>query len=135
VLIPAASNASPPRMLTRTFNLSTINLSQDDLIDMDSVHQAIALGNNHFTTMPMKNTVIDPLTDKEIEYTALMKDPTLETLWKRIFGNELGHLLQGIHDIQRTNTYFFVELTNIPKDLHITYEKIVCDYKPHKNEK
>jgi hypothetical protein len=28
-----------------------------------------------------------------------------------------------------------VELTNIPKDIKITYGKIVCDYKPHKKEK
>jgi hypothetical protein len=67
-----------------------------------------------------------------MEYTALMKDHNLQPLWKRDFGNELGRLFQGIRDIPGTNTCFFVELTNIPKDIKITYGKIVCDYKPHK---
>jgi hypothetical protein len=58
-----------------------------------------------------------------MEYTALMKDPRLEPLWKIGFGNELGRLFQGIHDTQGPNTCFFVELTNIPKDHQITYEK------------
>jgi hypothetical protein len=30
------------------------------------------------------------------------------------------------------NTFFFVELTNIPKDRKITYGKPVCDYKQNK---
>jgi hypothetical protein len=70
-----------------------------------------------------------------MEYKALMKDPTLQPLWKRGFGNEVGRLFQGIRDIPGTDTCFFVELTNIPKDRKITYGKIVCDYKPHKKEK
>jgi hypothetical protein len=70
-----------------------------------------------------------------MEYTALMKDPVLHPLWKRGFGNEVGRLFQGIHNIQGTNTCFFVELKNIPKDRQITHGKIVCDYKPHKKEK
>jgi hypothetical protein len=66
---------------------------------------------------------------------ALMKDPCLQPLWKRGFGNEVGRLFQGIRDIPGTDTCFFIKLTNIPKDRHITYGKIVCDYKPHKKEK
>jgi hypothetical protein len=66
---------------------------------------------------------------------ALMKDPDLQPLWKRGFGNKAGRLFQGIHDIPGTDTCFFVELTNIPKDIKITYGKIVCDYKPHRKEK
>jgi hypothetical protein len=46
-----------------------------------------------------------------------------------------AHLFQGIRDIQETNTCFFSELKNIPKDIKITYGKIVCDYEPHKKEK
>jgi hypothetical protein len=70
-----------------------------------------------------------------MEYTALMKDPQLQPLWTRGFGNECGRLFQGIRDIAGTNTCFFIKLTNIPKDRKITYGKIVCDYKPHKKEK
>jgi hypothetical protein len=47
----------------------------------------------------------------------------------------VGQLFQGIRDSQCTNTCFFIELKNIPKDIKITYGKIVCDYKAHKKEK
>jgi hypothetical protein len=70
-----------------------------------------------------------------MEYTALMKDPRLQPLWTRGFGNECGRLFQGIRDIPGTDTCFFIKLTNIPKERKITYGKIVCDYKPHKKEK
>jgi hypothetical protein len=70
-----------------------------------------------------------------MEYTDLMKDPSLQPLWKRGFVNEVGRLFQGIRDIPGTDTCFFMELTNIPKYRKITYGKIVCDYKPHKKEK
>jgi hypothetical protein len=70
-----------------------------------------------------------------MEYTALMKDPSLQPLWTRGFGNELGRLFQGIRDIPGTKSCFFVNVKNIPKDRKITNGKIVCDYKPHKKEK
>jgi hypothetical protein len=70
-----------------------------------------------------------------MEYTALIKYPSLQPLWKQGFGNAVGCLFQDIHDIPGTDTCFFVELTNIPKDRKITYGKIVCHYKPHKKEK
>jgi hypothetical protein len=70
-----------------------------------------------------------------MEYMALMKDPRLQPIWKRGFGNECGRLFQGIRDIPGTDTCFFIKLKNIPKDRKITYGKIVCDYKPHKKEK
>jgi hypothetical protein len=66
---------------------------------------------------------------------ALVKDPRLQPLWKRGFGNECGHLFQGIRDIPGTDTCFLIKLTNVPKDRNITYGKIVCDFKPHKKEK
>jgi hypothetical protein len=70
-----------------------------------------------------------------MEYSALMKDPRLQPLWARGFGNECGRLFQGIRDIPGTDTCFFFELKNIPKYRKITYGKIVCDYKPYKQEK
>jgi hypothetical protein len=62
-----------------------------------------------------------------MEYMALMKDPRLQPLWKRGFGKECGRLFQDIWDIPGTDTCFFIKLTNIPKDIKITYGKIVCD--------
>jgi hypothetical protein len=114
VVTPVARNAAPLRVPTRAFNLPQGFFFQDDFLDMGSINQAIALGKNHWTNMPMINSVINPITGKEMEYTALMKDPTLEPLWKRGFGNDLGCLLQGICNIQGANYCFFVELRNIP---------------------
>jgi hypothetical protein len=96
VVTLAARNAIYLRVPMRAFNLSPRILSQDNFLDMGSVNQAITLGNNHWTNIPMENAVIHSITGKEIEYTALMKDPTLEPLWKRGFGNEVGRLFQGI---------------------------------------
>jgi hypothetical protein len=96
---------------------------------------AIALGDNHWSWQHLANAVIHLTTGKETKYTALMKDPQLQPLWTRGFGNECGRLFQGIRDIPGTDTCFFIKLTNILKDRNITYGKIVCDYKPHKQEK
>jgi hypothetical protein len=101
---------------------------------MDTAHMAIALGNNHWSQQHLENAVIHPVTGKDMEYMALMKDPCLQPLWTRGFGNECGHLFQGIRDIPGTDTCFFIKLTNILKDIKITYGKIVCNYKPHKKE-
>jgi hypothetical protein len=70
-----------------------------------------------------------------MEHLVLMKDPRLQPLWTRGFGNAYGRLFQGIRDIPGTGTCFFIELKNIPNDRNITYGKIICDYKPHKKEK
>jgi hypothetical protein len=70
-----------------------------------------------------------------MEYSALMKDPHLQLLWTRAFGNECGRLFQGFRGIPGTDTCFFTELKNIPNDRNITNGKIVCDNKPHKKEK
>jgi hypothetical protein len=102
---------------------------------MDTAYMAIAFGDNHCSQQHQANAVIHPVTGKAMEYAALMKDPHLQPTWTRGFGNECGHLFQGIRYIPGTDTCFFVKLTNIPKDRKITYSKIVCDYKPHKQEK
>jgi hypothetical protein len=129
------SQPSPPRVPRRSQNLAPRNLSQDDFCGMDTDHMVIALGNHHRSQQHQANAVVHPITGKEMEYMALMKDPRLQPLWKRGFGNEVGRLFQGIRDIPGTDTCFFIKFTNIPKDRQITYGKIVCDYKPHKKEK
>jgi hypothetical protein len=102
---------------------------------METENISVALGMDHWTQQHIVNAVVHPVTGKQMEYMALMNDPALQPLWKRGFSNEAGRLFQGIHEIPGTNTCFFVELLNIPKDRNITYFKIVCDYKPHKKEK
>jgi hypothetical protein len=102
---------------------------------MDTAHMAIALANHHWYQQHQANVVIHPITGKEMEYMALMKDPRLQPLWKQGFGNECGRLFQGIRDIPGPDTCFFITLTNVPKDRKITYSQKVCDYKPHKKKK
>jgi hypothetical protein len=132
VVIPRTLRPSPPRVPTRSQRLSPHNLSQDDSCGMDTAHMVIALGDNHWSRQHLSDAIIHPVTGKEMEYTALMKDPQLQPLWTRGFGNECGRLFQGIQDIAGTDTCFFIKLTNIPKDRKITYGKTVCDYKPHR---
>jgi hypothetical protein len=50
---------------------------------MDTAHMAIALGNNHWSQQHLANTVIHPVTGKEMQYMDLMKDPVYNH-----FGNE-----------------------------------------------
>jgi hypothetical protein len=135
VVTPRTLRQSPPRVPTSSQRLSPRNLSQDDFCGMDSAHMAIALGNNHWSQRHQANAVIHPVTRKEIEYSALVKDPRLQPLWTQGFGNECGRLFQGIRDIPGTDTCFFINLKNIPDGRKITYGKIVCDSKPHKKEK
>jgi hypothetical protein len=135
VATPMTGQGASPRVPARTQNLSPRNLSQEDLWNMETANQAIALGANHWTKQYFSHAVLHPVTGKQMEYMALMKDPDLQPLWKRGFSNEAGRLFQGIRDILGTNTCFFVKLKNIPKDRQITYGKIVCDNKPHKKEK
>jgi hypothetical protein len=135
VVTPVTRTSSPPRVPTCSQNLSPRNLSQDAFYGMDTAHMAISLGNHHWSQQHQANAVVHPVTGKEMEYMALMKDPRLQPLLKRGFGNECARLFQGIRDIPGTDTCFFMKLTNIPKDRKITYGKIVCDYKPHKTEK
>jgi hypothetical protein len=129
------SRPAPPMVPMRSQNLFPRNSSQDEFCGMETANMAIALGNHHWSQQHQANSVVHPITGKEMEYMALMKDPSLQPLWTRGFGNEVGRLFQGIRDIPGTDTCFFIKLTNIPKYRQITYGKIVCDYKPHKKEK
>jgi hypothetical protein len=135
VVTPMTRNPSPPRVPTRSRNLSSRNLSQNDFCGMDTAHMAITLRNKYWSQQHLANAIIHPVTRKEMEYMALMKDPHLQPLCKRGFGNECGRLFQSIRDIPGNDTCFFIKLTNVPKDRKITNGKIVCDYKPHKKEK
>jgi hypothetical protein len=134
VVTPRRLRQSPPRVPTGSQILSPRNLSQDNFCGMDSTHMAISLGHSHWSQQQQASSVIHPVAGKEMEYSALIKDPHLQPLWTRGFGNECGRLFQVIQDISGTDTSFFIDLKNIPNDRKITYGKIVCDYKTHKTE-
>jgi hypothetical protein len=102
---------------------------------MGGANCAIAFGEKHWTKTQMMNSVIHPVSGKEVQYKDLMKHPELGPLFEIGLVNELGRVCQGIRDISGTNTAFFVELASIPKDRKITYSRLVCDYKPKKMEK
>jgi hypothetical protein len=92
VVTPVARHASSLRVPARTHNLSPRIFSQDDFWDMGNTNKSIALGTNHWTNINLAYAVIRPITGKEMEYMALMKDPVLQPLWKRGFGNKVGRL-------------------------------------------
>jgi hypothetical protein len=75
LVTPRTLNPSPTRVPTRSQRLAPRNLSQNDFCGMDTAHMAIALGNNHWSRQHQANAVIYPVTGKEMEYMALMKDP------------------------------------------------------------
>jgi hypothetical protein len=135
VVTPRALRPSAPRVPTRSRRVSPRNLSQYDFCRMDTASMFISLADNHSSWQHQENAVIHHVTGKEMEYAALMKDPRLRPLWTRGFGNECGRFFHGIRDIPGTESCLFINLTNIPTDIKITYSKIVCDDKPHKKEK
>jgi hypothetical protein len=135
VVTPRTLLPSPQRVPTRSQRLSPRNLSQEDFCGMDTAHMAISLRDTHWSRQHPSKVAIHPITGKEMEYMALMKDPQLQPLWTRGFGNECVRLFQGVRDIAGTNMCLFIKLTEIQKDRKITYSKIVCDYKPHKQVK
>jgi hypothetical protein len=86
VVTPMTSRPAPPMVKKRSQKLSLQNLSQDDFNGMDTshmaiAHMAIALGTRHWSQQHQSNAVVHPITGKEMEYMALMKDPHLQPLW------------------------------------------------------
>jgi hypothetical protein len=134
VVTPATRRVSPPRVKARAQQLSPRDLSRD-FLDLGAANCACALGDSHWTKTPMMNSVIHPVTGKEMQNKDLLKDTILGPLFEIGLSNELGRICQGIRDVAGTNTAFFIDLTSIPKDRKITYCKLVCDFKPNKTEK
>jgi hypothetical protein len=124
VVTPRTLGPSPPRVSTRSHRLSPRNLSQTDFCGMDTAHtshMAIALGDNHWSQQHQANAVIHPTTGKEMECMALMKDPHLQPLWQRCFGNECGRLFQGIWDIPApTHVFSSNSLTSRRTEIFLT---------------
>jgi hypothetical protein len=93
VVTPMTSPPAPPRVPRRSQNRSPLDFFQDEFCGMDTAHMAISLGNRHWYHQHQANEIIHPITGKEIEYMALMKDPRLQPLWERVFGRSLSPLL------------------------------------------
>ena len=78
--------------------------------------------------------VVDDVAGDVLEYRHLIKSETHKTIWQRSFANKLGRLFQGIRGIKGTNTCFFIAKANVPKHKFATYGRIVCTYRPQKDE-
>lgn len=83
------------------------------------------------------NAIIDTDTGRSLEYRHLIQNPIYKEVWNNSMSNEIGRLAQGNSRLQGTNTIFFITYENIPinKRKDITYERIVVDYRPQKQEK
>jgi hypothetical protein len=89
VVTQATRRVSPPRVKARAQQLSPRNLSRD-FLDIGAANCACALGDNHWTKTPMINSIIHPVTGKEMQYKDLMKDPIFGPLFEIRLSNELG---------------------------------------------
>jgi hypothetical protein len=89
VVTPMTGQAASPRVPTRSQNLSPKNLSQNNFWNIATTNMAVALGANHWSQQHLSNAVVHPVTDKQMEYMALMSDPDLQPIWERGF-SEVG---------------------------------------------
>jgi hypothetical protein len=135
VVTPRTLRQPPPRVPTGSRQLSPRNLSQDDFCGMDTAHMAIALGNNHWSQRHHVNAVIHPVTGKEMEYSALMKDPVSNHFGPKVLATNADACSKEFKTFQEPIHVSSSNWKNIPTDRKITYGKIVCDYKAHKKEK
>ena len=51
------------------------------------------------------------------------------------FANKLGCLAQGIRDIPGIDTINFIPFADVPDGETVTYGRIICTYRPQKDEK
>ena len=54
--------------------------------------------------------------------------------WTRAIANEIGCLIQGIRYIKGTDTCFFIRKHKVSQNRNITYNCIICDIRPQKQE-
>jgi hypothetical protein len=106
VVTPMTRTSPPPRVPTPSQNLSPRNLSQDAFYGMDTTHMAIALGNHHWSQQHQSNAVVHPVTGKEMEYMALMKDPRLQPLLNEVSETNAGDFSKEFETFQEpTHVY------------------------------
>jgi hypothetical protein len=84
------------------------------------------------------NRVVHPVTKETItKYTKLMHNPVLSPLWVSMMSKELHRLALGkVGTTVGTNAIFFLspdKIRRIPKDRTVTYERIVIDHWPQKD--
>ena len=94
-----------------------------------SMHERDRLPNEFFA-----NAILDEETGRSLEFRQLIKLDKYRAIWMHAFANELGRLAQGIRDIVGTDTIDFIPFSDVPKLEKVTYGRIVCMYRPQKDE-
>lgn len=79
--------------------------------------------------------VIDEETGKSLEFRHLIKMKKYHDIWMKSFANKLGRLAQGMHGIPGTDTIDFIPHSDVLSGKTVTYGRIVCTYRPQKEEK
>ena len=113
-------------------SLSTEESAANHALQLWQLHTTIA------TNFPQENfahAIIDEETGKSLEFRHLIKLDKYRDIWMKSFANELCRLAQGIRDIPGTNTIDFIPFAEVPKGETVTYDRIVCTFRPQKDEK
>ena len=55
-------------------------------------------------------------------------------IWETAVSNELGRLSQGVNGIKGNDVIDFIRKSDVPNNKIVTYARMVCDYRPFKNE-
>jgi hypothetical protein len=100
VVTPRTLRHSSLRVPTGSWRLSPQNLSKDDFCGMDTVHMVIALGTNHWSNQHQANSVIHPDTGKEMEYSALMKNPISSHSGPEVLATNVGACFRAFEIFQ-----------------------------------
>lgn len=61
----------------------------------------------------------------------LEQDPTK---WQPSVSNELGRMVQGVRDVKGNDVMDFIPKSEVPSNKKVTYDKLVCDYRPLKSD-
>ena len=68
------------------------------------------------------------------EYRHLIMNASTRKVWECSFSNEIGRLFRGIQNLKGTYTCFFIRKSQVPSDKRPTYGRIVCNFRPQKEE-
>ena len=89
--------------------------------------------------------VLDEETGQTLGWRQLRTHPKYAKIWNPSYSNELGRLCQGIgtgkagtkkQRVEGTDTFKVIRREDIPADRRkdITYSKVVCEYRPQKED-
>ena len=98
------------------------------------VYQLARTMQANFPTENFACAILDDETGQSLEFRHLIKLEKYRDVWMKSFDNELGRLAQGIRDIPGTDTIDFIPFTDVPKGEAVTYGRIVCTFRPQKDE-